>query len=167
MAQFPLFRKFLAVSVVLVSAASVVPTAAQTGNWNYMDDRSTPEKLIESYYYAINNKFYVQAYGYFQPDTAPADFEKWTKGYDDTESVSVKFGNANADPGAGQIYWNVPVVLSAKRTKGSSKVFTGCYKIHMTNLGMQTDPPYQPMGIVSASLKETSEAYDKATPGSC
>ncbi len=89
------------------------------------------------------------------------------KGYADTTSVTVKFGATAPDPGAGQIYWALPVALSAMQTDGTAKVFTGCYKIHMANPGMQNDPPYQPMGIVSASLKETNEAYDKATPGSC
>ncbi|PVB63534.1 hypothetical protein [Labrenzia sp. 011] len=167
MIQLPRFRQFLAVAVVLTTALSLAPARTLADDWSYMDDRSTPEKLIESYYYAINNKFYVQAYSYFQPDMAPADFGKWAKGYADTETVSVKLGSADADPGAGQIYWNVPVVLSARKTDGSSKVFTGCYRIHMTNLGMQTDPPYQPMGIVSATLKEANTAYDKAAPGSC
>ncbi|MBN9670317.1 hypothetical protein JF539_08200 [Labrenzia aggregata] len=132
-----------------------------------MDDRSTPQKLVESYYYAISNKLYVQAYSYFQAEDAPADFDKWVKGYAGTETVQVKFGETEPDPGAGQIYWALPVALEAKQTNGSTKVFTGCYKIHMINIGMQADPPYQPMGIVSAKLAETKESFSKAQPGSC
>ncbi|TYC63640.1 hypothetical protein FMN50_02310 [Rhodobacterales bacterium] len=136
-------------------------------DWSYMDDRSTPQKLVESYYYAISNKFYVQAYSYFQPDQAPANFQEWVDGYADTDSVEVKFGTTNPDPGAGQIYWALPVALAATQTDGSTKVFTGCYEIHMTNLGMQTDLPYQPMGIVSAKLNETNEPFSQVKPGSC
>jgi len=140
---------------------------AQAGDWTYLDDRSTPEKLVESYYYAISNGYYVQAYSYFQQGSAPENFEEWTKGYADTKSVSVKFGPTEPDPGAGQIYWALPVAISAVQADGTEKVFTGCYKIHMTNMGMQTEPPYQPMGIVSASLKESKEAFSAVKPSGC
>ncbi|MET1415296.1 hypothetical protein ABVF61_23685 [Roseibium sp. HPY-6] len=153
-----------ALALVLLCAVSGSSASQQ---WTYMDDRSTPQKLIESYYYAINNRYYVQAYGYFKQGSAPQDFDEWAKGYADTKSVSVKFGSTAPDPGAGQIYWALPVVIEAVQTDGKSKVYTGCYKIHMTNLGMQTDPPYEPMGIVSASLKETSSSFDDTKAGNC
>lgn len=144
-----------------------VPGLVASQQWTYMDDRSTPQRLVESYYYAITNRYYVQAYSYFKSGAAPEDFDKWSKGYADTKSVSVKFGSTAPDPGAGQIYWALPVVIEAIRSDGTSKVYTGCYKIHMTNLGMQTDPPYEPMGIVAASLKETSTSFSDTSPGSC
>ncbi|MCV0427342.1 MAG: hypothetical protein K5905_17920 [Roseibium sp.] len=132
-----------------------------------MDDRSTPQKLIESYYYAVSNRYYVQAYSYFSSGFAPTDFDEWSKGYADTKSVEVKFGLTAPDPGAGQIYWSLPVAIAAHQVDGSTKVFTGCYKIHMTNVGMQTEPPYQPMGINSATLSESSEAFDKVKASGC
>jgi len=140
---------------------------AHADDWTFMDDRSSPQKLVESYYFAISNGYYVQAYGYFQKSSAPQNFETWAKGYADTKTVSVKFGPTEPDPGAGQIYWALPVAIDAIQANGRSKVFTGCYKIHMINPGMQSDPPYQPMGIVSASLKETKESFKDAQPGSC
>lgn len=164
-ARLPRCAALAAVCLALSVGAEPRPAAAD--EWTYMDDRSTPQKLVESYYYAINSKFYVQAYSYFQPDDAPADFEKWVQGYAGTESVEVKFGPSVPDPGAGQIYWALPVALAAKQTDGTTKVFTGCYKIHMANLGMQVDPPYQPMGIVSANLAKTKETFADAQPGSC
>lgn len=154
----------LAATALIGAALSVSAAAA---DWTYMDDRSSPQKLVESYYYAISNRYYVQAYSYFRQSTAPQDFESWAKGYADTKSVSVKFGSTAPDPGAGQIYWALPVVIEAVQADGKSKVYTGCYKIHMTNLGMQTDPPYEPMGIDSASLKETTQSFKDAQPGSC
>ncbi|MES0882351.1 hypothetical protein [Roseibium sp. SCP14] len=132
-----------------------------------MDDRSTPQKLLQSYYYAISNRLYVQAYSYFSKEFAPKDFEQWAKGYSDTKTVTVRFGPTEPNPGAGQIYWALPVAVSAEQVDGTSKVFVGCYQIHMTNIGMQTAPPYQPMGINSATLKETKEPFDKAAPGKC
>ena len=59
------------------------------------------------------------------------------------------------------------MVVEAVQTAGKSLVYTGCYKIHLTNPGMQSDPPYQPMAIGSASLKETKTSFKEAKPGSC
>ncbi|WP_428643146.1 hypothetical protein [Roseibium sp.] len=160
-------NKWLRAACALCATAMLALSPALADGWNYMDDRSTPQKLIESYYSAISNGSYAQAYGYFQESSAPADFNTWAQGYETTRSVTVRFGPTAPDPGAGQIYWALPVAIAAMQTDGSTKVFAGCYKIHMANPGMQTDPPYQPMGIVSGSLKETDKPFDKAVPGSC
>jgi len=145
----------------------LITTPASADDWTYLDDRSTPQKLVESYYFAISHGYYAQAYSYFQEDTAPKDFNSWADGYSDTGIVKVKFGATTPDPGAGQIFWALPVAISAAKTDGTAQVFTGCYKIHMANPGMQTDPPYQPMAIVAATLKETKSSYDRAQPGPC
>ena len=47
---------------------------ALADDWTYLDDRSTPQKLVESYYAAISNGSYAQAYSYFQQGSAPARF---------------------------------------------------------------------------------------------
>ena len=157
----------LAVNALVCLVAGLFPWKAGADDWTYMDDRSTPQKLIESYYYAISNGYYVQAFSYFKKEAAPKDFDAWRKGFGDTKSVSVTFGKTAPDAGAGQIRWALPVVVSAQQNDGSTKLFTGCFEIHMTNLGMQTDPPYQPMGIASASLKETTGSAGNTKPGPC
>ncbi|WP_306143657.1 hypothetical protein [Roseibium sp. MMSF_3412] len=154
-------------AILAITGLSLLSATAVASDWTYMDDRSSPQKLVESYYFAIGNRNYAQAYSYFKPDTALQNFEKWLSGYAKTQSVSVKFGSTEPDPGAGQIYWALPVVIEAVQSDGTSLVYTGCYKIHMTNPGMQTDPPYQPMAIESASLKKSDSPYKDAKPGSC
>jgi hypothetical protein len=154
-------------TVVVTCCAALSLATANAQDWTYLDDRSTPQKLVESYYYAISNQFYVQAYSYFQKDMAPKDFKSWSEGYADTKNVEVAFGPTEPDPGAGQIYWGLPVALKTTKTDGSTVVFSGCYTIHMANLGMQTEPPFQPMGIVEASLKETNVPFEKAAPQKC
>jgi hypothetical protein len=149
-------------------ASSFFPQAsAIADDWTFLDDRSSPQKLVESYYYAINNKLYVQAFSYFSEGASPKDFDTWSKGYAETKSVSVKFGSTSPDPGAGQIYWALPVSLSAKHTDGSTKVFAGCYTVHMINPGMQSDPPYVPMGIEKSVLKAVKTPFEKTEPGPC
>lgn len=129
----------------------------------YLDDRSTPQMLVQSYYNAINQKQYARAYGYYADNgSAPKDFQSWADGYSGTQHVSVQFGPTEADPGAGQIYWALPVALSVLGTDGSTQVFTGCYELHMTNPGIVTEPPYPPMGIEDGHFSKSDASMADA-----
>ncbi len=149
-------------AIGLIATAGVAVAALQ-----YMDDRSTPEKLVQSYYNAIDQQQYARAYGYFSPGFAPKDYQSWVKGYADTKSVSVQFGGTQPDPGAGQIYWALPVALAVLMTDGSTKVYAGCYTIHLTNPQMQTDPPFQAMSINGAKLSLSDKPIAESVPKSC
>lgn len=133
----------------------------------YMDDRSTPKAVIQSYYNAINLGQLTRAYGYFSDGWAPGDYQSWAEGYADTKSVSVQMGDAPEDPGAGQVIWQVPVAVSALDTSGNVQVFAGCYEIHLTEPEMQTDPPFQPISINKATLSPTDKAIQDAIPDKC
>lgn len=133
----------------------------------YLDNRSTPQSLVESYYDAINQKQYVRAYSYFSHGAAPTGFKAWAAGYETTQHVSIKMGDTYPDPGAGQIYWALPVALSVVSTDGPAVVYAGCYHLHLTNVSMQTEPPFVPMSIQSATLKKSSVAFEEAVPSSC
>ena len=154
-----------------ILGASAIGLAASTGlasaEVQYMDDRSTPQTLVQSYYNAINLKQYTRAYGYYSDGFAAKDYDSWAKGYADTKSVSVQFGATQPDPGAGQIYWALPVAISVLMTDGSSKVYGGCYNIHLTSPELQTDPPFMPISINSGSLKESDKPVQDAIPKSC
>jgi len=148
-----------------LAIAGVAPAVANDAT--YLDDRSTPQKLVESYYFAVSHRYYAQAFSYFRKDTAPADFESWANGYSDTGTVTVKFGETAADPGAGQIFWSLPVAISVAKTDGTNQIYSGCYKIHLANPGMQSTPPYQPMAIVSATMKISKGSFEATAPGPC
>jgi hypothetical protein len=42
----------------------------------YLDDRTTPETVISSYYNAISRREYARAHSYFGRDDAPA-YDQW------------------------------------------------------------------------------------------
>ncbi|MBX8783945.1 hypothetical protein HBA94_09245 [Ochrobactrum sp. GRS2] len=134
---------------------------------DYVDDRSTPQKLLESYYNAINRKEYVRAYSYYAEGQQGDDFEKYAKGYAGTESVSIKLGSSEPDPGAGQIYWSVPIAIESKLAEGKSQVYTGCYTISMSNPAMQAVPPFKPMAIMAGTLSKSPLPLEKSVPEEC
>lgn len=133
----------------------------------YRDDRSTPQALIESYYNAINRKEYARAYGYYSEEGREPDFKKFAKGYDGTKSVKVAVRKTEPDPGAGQIYWSLPIAIESESEDGNKQVFTGCYTIRLTNPGMQEEPPYRPMQIMTGSLTKSPMEIEKSVPESC
>ncbi|MEM1363721.1 MAG: hypothetical protein AAGF94_18805 [Pseudomonadota bacterium] len=144
----------------------VTPAPSQQA-LQYMDDRSTPEAVIQSYYNAINLGQLTRAYGYFSDGWAPKDYASWAEGYADTKSVSVQIGSAPEDPGAGQVLWHIPVAVSALDKTGKTKVFAGCYEIHLTEPEMQTDPPFQPISINKATLSPSDQPIQDALPSTC
>jgi hypothetical protein len=117
----------------------------------YMDDRSTPEAVIESYYNAINRNEYARAYSYFGEGGAPADYDSWETGYSDTYWVSVSVGEVIEEGAAGSTYYSVPVHLTVESTEKQHSYFAGCYVLRLAQPAIQ-GVPFRPMHIESAHL---------------
>jgi hypothetical protein len=129
----------------------------------YLDDRSTPEAVISSYYDAVNRREYSRAYSYWEPAAAERElppFDVFASGYADTVAVDLTLGDVGSGAGAGQLYYTVPVTLVASMSDGSIQTFVGCYTLHLGRPQLQAVPPFQPLGIQSASV----EAVDNAAP---
>jgi len=134
---------------------------------DYRDDRSTPQALMESYYNAINRKEYARAYSYYSEEGREPDFKVFVKGYEKTKSVKVAVRKTDPDPGAGQIYWSLPIAIESESDDGKKEVYTGCYTIRLTNPGMQEESPYKPMQIMTGSLTKSPLEIEKSVPESC
>jgi hypothetical protein len=121
----------------------------------YLDDRSTPEAVISSYYDAVNRREYARAYSYWEPAAAErelAPFGDFAAGYADTASVALTLGEGGSGVGAGQLYFTVPVTLVASMSDGSVQTFVGCYTLHLARPQLQAVPPFRPLGIQRAAI---------------
>jgi len=141
----------------LLAVAGVAPGAAQEvrPEPGYLDDRSTPEAGIRSYYDAVNNREYARAYSYWEPTAAQrelAPFEDFAQGFADTASMEVTLGAVATDVGAGQLYFTVPISLVASLSDGSSQMFAGCFTLHLARPQLQAVPPFRPMAIQHANI---------------
>lgn len=134
---------------------------------DYQDDRSTPSKLIESYYNAINRKEIVRAYGYYSEEGRDPFYDSYEKGYSDTKNVKIILGTPQADPGAGTFYWSQPLALEAENNDGKRQVYAGCYTIRMLNPAMQAIPPFRPMEIMTGTLSLSPLQLEKSVPENC
>lgn len=154
---------FAAVAAVFLTTLP----AAFAAETPYLDDRSNPEAVIQSFYNAINRQEYARAWGYFGEVKPAKDFDAFAKGYQDTQSVEVKTGGVGEEGAAGSIYFNVPVAIRATGKDGSEKIFSGCYALRQVNGAIQS-PPFNPIHIEKGGLKPSTETtLDDALPESC
>jgi hypothetical protein len=140
-------RTLLAVIALGLSA----PAFAQDEP-DYLDDRSTPEAVISSFYNAINRVEYARAYAYFGQDDAP-EYDSWEFGYSDTSHVEVSFGQSAQEGAAGSMYWTLPVKLDVTATEGQHSYFAGCYTLRLAQPAIQA-PPFEPLHIIEGKLKQ-------------
>lgn len=129
------------------------------GTERYLDDRSDAMQVVRSLFNAVNRQEFARAYSYWDATgTEIKPFDEFAEGYADTRSVTVEFGEIVSDAGAGQYYYQAPVILRSETAAGAKQVFVGCYIMHISNPGIQATPPFQPLAIRSATASAVSEA---------
>lgn len=150
----------------LVNTATPAANATQPDSTTqpaYLDDRSTPTGLMNSYFNAVNRKEYLRAYSYWRnPATSVGSFDAFQQGYEKTTSVDVTLGQISGDPGAGQMYYSVPAVLKTQTSDGNPQVFAACYILHISQPTFQATPPFSPLGIEKAAAKQADASAKTA-----
>lgn len=147
------------------STAPATPTVASPaadrpaagGDPAYVDDRTSVGALLRSYANAVNRHEYLRAYSYWEPQAAASQvppFATFEQGFADTASVELRLGTVTSDVGAGQLNFSAPTTLVVTNKDGSRHTFVGCYKLHLSQPPIQGTPPFQPLGIRSATVRE-------------
>ena len=134
---------------------------ADIGGARYLDDRSDSVQVLRSFFNAINRFEYLRAYSYWEAAAASSllpSLDQFTEGYSDTLSVQLITGQVSEDAGAGQTHYRVPVTLLARTRSGQTQTFVGCYALHLSNPGIQSTEPFQPLGIISAVVHQVDNA---------
>jgi len=166
--RWPNLRWSSLVGVVLAVASTANALAqGHAPEPGYLDDRSTGESVVNSFYDAINRREYVRAYSYWEPGAAQRElppFDDFAAGYADTTSVDVTLGEVRTGVGAGQIYFSVPVTLVSTLSDGSTQTFVGCYTLHIGRPQIQAVPPFQPLAIQRATIQQVDDSADTGAP---
>lgn len=156
-------------SVPTSAPAPVTVTPAESSmTWDigaslYIDDRSGPDQVLESFYNAINSHQYDRAYSYWRDSSVVGAYDSFKQGYATTASVQLTTGTIQAGAGAGQLYYQVPVTLVSHSTNGSSQTYVGCYTLHLSQPGIQGVPPFSPLGIENANVQAVGAQSDLAS----
>jgi hypothetical protein len=135
------------------SSPTATPTAAPEAA--YLDDRSSAEQVIRSYYDAVSKRQYLRAYWYWESSTTLPPYDTFAKGFADTTSAQVELGTVGGSPGAGQLYWSVPAAVFSTTSAGAQN-FVGCYTVHLARPEIQTDPPFKPIAIQTAQVSSVA-----------
>ena len=133
----------------------------------FLDDRSNPVQILKSYYNAINRKEYVRAYYYWESkgnSTASESptYPQFEAGYANTAFVQLTTGKVESEGAAGTSYFQVPVTLVATQANGSLHTYVGCYTIRQPNPKNFGAPPFIPMSINKARIREVPSSSNTA-----
>lgn len=148
-------------------AVAAVPALAQEQPPTYLDDRSTAERVISSFYNAIDRQEYLRAYSYFGPGAEVSDYAKFKAGYQTTTRVTIKTGTETSEGAAGSIYYTLPVAIDALNTDGTHQVFAGCYTLRLAQPSVQDAPPFVPLHIERGALKPAEGSLDELVAKPC
>jgi|GEM_PF-476836 len=89
--------------------------------------------VVEAYFALLDAGEYADAYDLWRHAPDGQTVQEFTDGYVDTASVAVDVGEpGRIDPGAGQRYIPVPVVVTATLDDGTLQVFEGEIVLHHT-----------------------------------
>ena len=143
--------------------AAAAPSVAE----GYIDDRSTPERVIASLYNALNAGEYARAWSYYAGDAHPTrSYRDFVAGYADTNLVALRTGAPSEDAGMSKVYTAIPVALRARQRDGSTAYFSGCYLTLTIAPGVQ-DPPFRGTEIIGARLRKAGGPTGEQPPTDC
>jgi hypothetical protein len=137
---------------------------------NYLDNRSGPVETVSSFLNALNLKQYARAYYYFQnPASFPGDFNPWSAGYSDTDTITVTFGTVTSEGAAGSLYYKVPLSTHVITSSNTTQTFVGCYTLRLGQPANQTVPPFQPLGITTGKFTQVANGTNVSAllPAAC
>lgn len=142
--------------------AEVTPVQNPT---DYLDDRSSAESVLRSLFNAINSRQYVRAYSYWEPNAEGLPpYAEFEQSFAQTDYVDLfHVGEVRTEARAGQQYFAVPYIISVTNTDESVEAFAGCYLMHLANPAIQGTPPFQPLGIQRAAIRQMGEGDDSFT----
>ncbi|MEH2391988.1 MAG: hypothetical protein V7K21_10145 [Nostoc sp.] len=116
-------------------------------------------QVIRDYYSAIARQDYKQAYSAWEGNGAASkqSFEQFKQGFANTTSVAVEVGKPGTpDPGAGSIYIEIPVTVTAIGTNGTPQRFRGSYVLRRVNDVPGSTPEQRRWHLHSANITQVN-----------
>jgi hypothetical protein len=153
------------VTVIQPTPTPVPTVTSNEGDPDYIDDRSTPITLINSYYNAINLKQYARAYSYWlDPEIRYIPFTSFVEEYRSTQSIEWSIGEIGIHRRMGERYF-VQVPFTQDTSDMGTRSYVACfftanemenptndklYSVGIVDLGESSaDPPTLPENICS------------------
>jgi heat shock protein HslJ len=95
-------------------------------------NESDPIAALTSYYNAINERNYEEAYRYWE--TPATNFDRFVRGFADTRRSRLLIEPpVRIEGAAGSLYAQMPVIVVAEMRNGNERFFAGCYTMRRMN----------------------------------
>lgn len=141
----------------------------------YLDDRSTPTAVVQSYYNAISSRQYSRAWSYRMRLDADTDwgaqyrsYEKFRDGFGlGRRNITLLTGAVSDDGAAGSYRYSVPVAIDVIGDDGQHERFAGCFYLKLSSPTAQDNIPYQPLYIERTAMQPAKGALEKIIPTEC
>ena len=118
-------------------------------------DVANPTTLLSSYFDAINRREFARAYSYWDQmgKSSGQSFAQFEQGFATTKLVKAVIGTPHYGAGAGNVYADLQVTITATQSDGSTSIYTGSYTVHRANV-----PPFDKFGWRIEGAKVTGSA---------
>lgn len=107
----------------------------------YLDDGSTPELLVRSFYNAVSRYELGRAWTYLNPDVR-RDYEMFRAEFEHVAHAEVIFGFPHGDGRPGTIYYDLPIIVQLISDSGEYSYQAGCIGVAWPLNDLQDSGPY-------------------------
>ncbi len=149
---------------LLMSAPMQNATVAQ--EIEYLDDRSSPQTLIASYFNALNKGDFARAWLYWDNEIEGTNLEDFVEGYTGVEKIEFKLGHPGSEGAAGSIFTQVPYAMMTLDEDGWTETYQGCFLTRIATPNIQS-PPYLGLHFWEGFLSPVEEKFEHVSPGEC
>lgn len=146
---------------VLLALLCALPAQAQDDPV-YLDDGSTPELLVRSFFNAISRYEHGRAWSYLNPEFRP-DYEAFRSEFEAVERAEPIIGFLHAEGRADAVYYDVPVIVRVIGRSGEPALATSCLGVVWPLNDLQGTDSYR-MPYVNYAVMSPVEAAAGTIP---
>ena len=133
---------------------------------SYLDDRSSPQLLIASYFNALNKNEFARAWSYWDNEIEGTNFEDFVEGFTGVEKIGFKLGKPVSEGAAGSIFTQIPYAMMTQDQDGWVEVYQGCFLTRIATPNIQS-PPFVGLHFWEGYLKSVEGNFENIPLGEC
>ncbi|MCF6301801.1 MAG: hypothetical protein L3J13_01105 [Devosiaceae bacterium] len=131
-----------------------------------MDNRSTPQSLVASYFNALSKGEFARAWSYWDNEIAGTNFESFVEGFTNTQSIIFKLGQPMSEGAAGSIFTSIPLAVEYTDEDGWKENYRGCFLVRIAIPDIQ-NPPFLGHHFWEGNFIPVDTEFENTAPGIC
>ena len=132
----------------------------------YLDNRSTPQSLVASYFNALNRNEFARAWAYWNNRIEGTNFEDFVEGFTSINDIGFKMGKPVSEGAAGSTFTQIPLVVEYRDEDDWRQTYRGCFLVRIATPNIQS-PPFVGHHFERGYLVPVDVPFQDAAPGEC